>query len=71
MRLWKATSRAVAAGVVWATLWAGIQFGYGLLRYGALVPRGPGLLLGPVAGFLGGFAGTLRPYREPGENRSA
>jgi hypothetical protein len=71
MRTWKAAGRAVAMGALWTALWAGLQSEYELVRYGALVPRGPILLVGAVAVFLGGFAVTFEPRRRPDRNRSA
>ncbi|WP_369190198.1 hypothetical protein [Streptomyces sp. R08] len=58
MGVQKTTTRAITAGISWAALFAGVEIGYELIRYGKVNPESLNFFIGPIVGFLGGFAGT-------------
>ncbi|MFI6407825.1 hypothetical protein [Streptomyces sp. NPDC050548] len=58
MGVQKKTTRAIVSGISWAALFAGVEIGYELIRYGKVNPESLNFFIGPVVGFLGGFAGT-------------
>ncbi|MFJ8006234.1 hypothetical protein [Streptomyces fagopyri] len=54
----KKTTRAIAAGISCAALFAAVETGYELIGHGKVSPEGLNFFVGPIVGFLGGFVGT-------------